>query len=139
MDIAVRDGYDNMDWDSVTALLREAYWCAGIGLGEVQKGAANSALNVGAFCGDKQIGYLRVVSDKTRYAYIMDVIVHPDHRGKGAGLAMMQHTMDHPALTSVRHWTLITRDAHGLYEKFGFAPTKRPADWLEIRKTDEPR
>ena len=97
------------------------------------KGAANSALVAGGFLPDgTQVSYIRVISDKTRFAYILDVIVDEGHRGKGLGKRMMDYVLHHPELADVCQWTLITKDAHGLYSQFGFAPTSRPDDWMTI-------
>ena len=67
-EIIIKDGLDNMNFEEVTRMLAKAYWCLGIGLEEVQKSAVNSALVVGAFLENEQIGYARVISDKTRFA-----------------------------------------------------------------------
>lgn len=134
-EIVIRDGFDNMDFVKVTQMLATAYWCPGIGVDEVKKGARHSAVVVGAFLKSKgQIGYARVISDKTRFAYICDVFVDEDHRGKGIGQKLIQHIFTHSELKSVYHWLLITKDAHGVYEKTGFGPLLRPSSWMEIRK-----
>lgn len=135
--IEIRDGFENMDFDSVTALLSKAFWSPGIGIDEVKKGAANSALVVGAFIdGMGQVGYARVVSDKTRFAYLTDVIVDERFRKHGLGKMMIRHILSHQELVDVYQWLLITRDAHAFYREFGFQPVSRPLDWMEIR---EPR
>lgn len=134
MDIVIRDGCENMDWDAVAAMLATAYWSEGIQKEEVQKGAVNSALTVGAFSKKEQVGYLRVISDKTRFAYILDVFVKPEFRKKGIAGRMLNHTLDHPEFTGIYQWMLITRDAHKLYKKHGFVPITRTDDWMEIKK-----
>jgi ribosomal protein S18 acetylase RimI-like enzyme len=128
------DGYDEMDFVKVTAMLKGTYWCNGIREAEVLASARNSALLVGAFTKDSnQVGYARVISDKTRFAYILDVIVDECCRRQGVGQAMIKCILNHPDLKDVYQWLLVTRDAHGVYQKFGFNPVSRPDDWMEIR------
>lgn len=132
--IIIRDGFERMDFECVTRMLAQSYWCPGIKIEEVKKGALNSALVVGAFLDQrKQIGYARVVSDKTRFAYILDVFVDDEYRRRGIGQQMISHILAHDELKSVYQWLLITKDAHGVYGKAGFTPVSRPGDWMEIR------
>lgn len=132
--LALKDGFDAMDFRKVTEMLAEAHWCRGTKIEEVTKGAENSALLVGAFLPDgTQIGYVRVISDKTRFAYIVDVVVDEAFRRRGVGQAMMAYTLAHKSLSDVYQWLLITKDAHGVYRKLGFEVTSRPLDWMEIR------
>lgn len=131
---SIKDGYDEMDFDKITGMLKDAFWCIGIGKREVIKGAQNSALVVGVFTDDnEQIGFSRVISDKTRFGYILDVIVDEPYRKQGIGQSMVRYIMDHPDLKEVYQWLLITKDAHGVYQKVGFNPIARPDDWMEIR------
>jgi N-acetylglutamate synthase-like GNAT family acetyltransferase len=130
----LKAGYDEMDFDKVTGMLKDAFWCIGIRKEEIIKGAQNSALLVGAFTSDnQQIGFSRVISDKTRFAYVLDVIVNSDYRKQGIGQAMMNYILNHRDLKEVYQWLLITKDAHGVYQKVGFTPVARPDDWMEIR------
>lgn len=137
--IIIKDGLKNMDLAKVTELLGRSFWSPGIGIDEVKKGASNSALVVGAFLKDgTQVGYARVISDKTRFAYILDVFVDENFRKKGIGQLMMKHILSNDELKNIYQWLLITKDAHGVYEKVGFKPISRPMDWMEIRN-DRPR
>ena len=134
----IKDGFTNMNFEQVTGMLEKAYWSKGIKIEEVKKGAENSAIVVGAF--DKagnQIGYARAISDKTRFAYIMDVIVDENFRKRGIGQQLVKHILHHESLNDVYQWVLITKDAHEVYSKLGFVRTKRPDDWMEI-KTERP-
>lgn len=134
IEFSIKDGFSNMDFDAIAAMLTKAFWCEGIKKEEVIKSAGNSAFLAGAFTNEnQQIGYARIISDKTRFAYLLDVIVHEDYRRQGIGQAMVKHIMTHPELKDVYQWLLITKDAHGVYSKLGFAPVSRPADWMEIR------
>jgi GNAT superfamily N-acetyltransferase len=80
-----------------------------------------------------QIGYARAISDKTRYAYILDVYVDENFRKQGVGQAMIKFILNHTKLKDVYQWLLITKDAHGVYSKLGFKPLENPERWMEIR------
>jgi GNAT superfamily N-acetyltransferase len=127
-------GYEYMDFFKVTEMLTATYWSPGIKMDEVKRGAANSALVMGVFKSTEQIGYARVISDKTRFAYILDVIVDERYRKQGIGQMMIKTILQHTALKEVYQWTLITKDAHGVYSKLGFKPIEHPEKWMEIRK-----
>jgi ribosomal protein S18 acetylase RimI-like enzyme len=130
----IKDGFDKMDFDKVTGLLSKVYWSMGIKKSEILQSAKNSALLVGAFTSENiQIGYSRAISDKTRFAYILDVIVDENYRKAGIGQAMVSHILNHLDLKDVYQWVLITQDAHGVYKKVGFNSLARPKDWMEIR------
>jgi GNAT superfamily N-acetyltransferase len=134
-DITIRQGFHNMDFSVVTEMLSKSFWCPDIKIAEVIKGAENSALVIGVFTMDqKQIGYARVISDKTRFAYILDVYIDEDYRHQGIGQRLIQSILECEELQDVYQWQLITKDAHTFYRKFGFEPSKRIADILEIRK-----
>ena len=135
---SLRYSCDAMDFAKVTAMLATAFWCEGISELEVRRGAENSALVVGAFLGGEQVGYARAISDKTRFAYILDVYVDERFRRRGIGQMMVRGILGHEDLKDVYQWLLITKDAHGVYEKLGFRVTARPGDWMEIR-TPRPR
>lgn len=133
--IEYKTGLDNMDMTRVTAMLSKAYWSPGIGLAEVTKAAQNSALVVGAFNGKGcQIGYGRVISDKTRFAYLTDFYVEEGYRGRGVAQQMIDRVLKAPELSDVYQWLLLTKDAHSLYRKNGFTAAGRPQDFMEIRK-----
>jgi len=133
-DIIIKDGIDAMDFEKVAEMLSKSYWVPGIKIEEVIKSAQNSALAVGAFLQDQiQVGYARVISDKSRFAYICDVYVDENYRRCGIGRRMMNYILSHKSLEDVYQWLLVTKDAHGIYSKVGFKPVSRPKDWMEIR------
>jgi GNAT superfamily N-acetyltransferase len=119
-----------IDWARVHGWLTTSYWTPGISLERVRRGGENSALVLGAYWkGAEQAGYLRVVSDKTRFAYLCDVWVEEKHRGKGLARAMVQVALEHPDFATV-NWLLATQDAHGVYAKLGFTPLQHPDRWM---------
>lgn len=133
-EITILEGMAQMDFARVAALLADAHWCKGIAQEEVQKASAHSALVIGAFYGGRQVGFARVVSDQTRFAYLMDVIVDPSMRDHGIGQQMVEHILSHPLLRDVYQWMLVTTYAHSLYERCGFTRTKRAGNLMEIIK-----
>ncbi len=138
-DFTIRESIDAMDFERVHAWLAATYWTPGILRETVERAARHSALVLGAFDADGiQIGYARLVSDHTRFAYLCDVIVDETHRGGGIGQAMVRHMLEHPEFATVRTWTLATRDAHTVYAPLGFLPVvdpvSRPDDWMVLRR-----
>jgi GNAT superfamily N-acetyltransferase len=97
----------------------ESYWAQGIPREVVERSIVNS-ICFGLYKDDEQIGFARVVSDKATFAYLADVFVLPEHRGKGLSKWLMQIIHGHPELQNLRRWWLGTKDAHGLYEQFGW-------------------
>lgn len=133
-DCVLKFDYENMDFTRVTGMLKQAYWSKGIAIEEVKKAAYNSALVLGVFYWDMQIAYARVVSDKTKFAYIMDVYVDEPYRKNGIGSFMINTILKNEELKDVFHWVLITLDAHGVYKKCGFKALVKPEIWMEIRQ-----
>jgi len=112
-------------------LSNEAYWAKGRNMETVRKSIDNS-LCFGVYHGDKQIGFGRVVTDFSVFAWIMDVFILDDYRRNGLGKLLMDTIMNYEQLHSVQHWGLETDDAHGLYEKFGFRLVRRPEKFMEM-------
>lgn len=134
MDIVYKCGIGSMDFERVTEMLSQAYWSSDIKIDEIKKAAVNSALVIGAFSeDDRQIAYGRVISDKTRFAYLTDFYVDMEFRKKGICRKMAELVLAHPDLADVYQWLLVTGDAHGLYEKCEFKVIARPLDFMEIR------
>ncbi len=96
-----------------------SYWAKGIPLDVVMRSVENS-LCFGLYLHRQQVGFARVVTDKATFAYLADVYVLPPHRGKGLSKWMMQVIHAHPELQTLRRWLLATKDAHALYEQFGW-------------------
>ena len=121
-----------MDVDAIHRYLsEESYWAKGIPRDRLERAIANS-LCFGAFEGDAQVGFTRVITDYATFAYVADVFVLPSHRGRGISKQIMAAVMAHPGLQGLRRWMLVTRDAHGLYAQFGFAPLDAPERHMAI-------
>ena len=137
VEVKIVDDLEQIDFDKVTALLADAYWTPGIGRSEVMFGASHSTLVLGAYLKDELVGYLRVISDRARFAYLLDVIVDPEYRRQGIGQALVRHALNHERLKAVYQWLLRTKDAHGVYSRFGFTNIDQPDRWM-VRQTDRP-
>lgn len=132
---SARDGYvistdpARLDREAVWRFLRTSYWSPGIERDIVERGIEHS-LVFGLFAPDgAQAGFARVVTDHARFAWLADVFVLEEHRGRGLGVWLVDTVVAHPQLSGLRI-VLATADAHGLYERFGFVPVV-PGRWLE--------
>jgi GNAT superfamily N-acetyltransferase len=121
-----------MDAVAIHAVLTEMYWSRGIPLDTVRR-AIEGSLAIGVFDGDRQVAFARAVTDGATFAYVADVYVLEAYRGRGVATRMMEAMTTHPRLRGLRRWLLSTRDAHGLYRKFGFAPVSAPDRLMERR------
>jgi len=120
-----------LDQRVIAEFLASSYWAQGIPPAIVAKSLANS-LCFALLDGDRQVGFARVISDYATIAYLGDVFVLPEYRGRGLSKWLMECVMSHPQLQGLRRWILATRDAHELYAKFGFTPLKRPEFFMEL-------
>ena len=111
-------------------LATQSYWAGDIPREIVARSIANS-LCFGIYDDARQIGFARVISDYSTYAYIADVFVLEAYRGRGLSKALMGMITSHPHLQGLRLWTLRTADAHGLYRKFGFVEPTLPERLME--------
>lgn len=122
---------DRLDLDVIHGFLTECYWAKGIPREAVARSIENS-LCFGVYAKSKQVGFARVISDFATYAYIGDVFILDEYRGRGLGKWLMECIMRHPRLQGLRRWSLVTRDAHQLYARFGFTPLKTPDRYMEL-------
>ena len=116
-------------------LLEESYWAQTRTMDQTRTAIENS-LCFGVYVGGRQIGFARVVSDFATFAYLGDVFVLDEFRGRGVSKRLMKEIIAHPRLQGLRRWLLATRDAHGLYEQFEFASLKFPDRWMERTAPD---
>ncbi len=111
-------------------LSNRSYWAKGRTIEQVKRSIEHSAC-FGVYKEDNQVGFARVVSDFTIYAYMLDVFVLEEERGTGLGKFLMICMMNHRELNKVNRWMLGTEDAHGLYEQFGFTSLKKVENHME--------
>lgn len=112
-------------------LCNESYWGKGRSLETVKRSIEHS-LCFGVYSGDAQVGFARVVTDHATFAYLADVFILEAYRGNGLSKRLMQEIVSHPQLQGLRRFMLATKDAHTLYEQFGFRPIVNTDRWMEI-------
>ena len=122
-----------MDLGAIHAYLTRSYWSEGISKELVAKAMAGS-LCFGLLDGRRQVGFARVITDRATYAYLCDVYVLEEYQGRGLGTWLMREVMTHSDLQGLRRFGLVTRDAHGLYEKLGFTALSSPPGHMEIAR-----
>ena len=121
------DGYEldddpaRIDLDAVHAYLTSSYWAEGRSRGTVERLVRSAQRVVGLYADGRQVGFCRAVSDDASLAYLADVYVLPEHRGRGLGVELVREMIDNGPYAA-RRWLLHTRDAHQLYRRFGFGP-----------------
>ena len=124
-----------LDVATIHTFLAGTYWSPGIPR-EIVERAIAASLNFGAYVGQVQVGFMRVVTDRATFAYLCDVFVLEPWRGRGLSKLMMECVLSHPELQNLRRWMLATADAHGLYRQFGFESLARPERMMEITVPD---
>jgi GNAT superfamily N-acetyltransferase len=122
---------DRLDRAIIHEFLRGSYWARGIDRRTVER-SIDGALCFGVYEGAAQVGFARVITDRATFAYVADVFVLDSHRGRGLGVWLMEAVRAHPDLQGLRRWILMTRDAHGLYEKSGFRRLEDASRCMEI-------
>ena len=128
--ITVSTDKNKLNVSFIQHFLKDIYWAAGRTIEEVQT-TIDSSVCFGIYLDEEQIGFARVITDYVVFAYLMDVFIAEEHRGKGYSSILIQHMMEEPRLKDVKIWRLATSDAHFLYEKFGFAPLAHPEKMME--------
>jgi len=138
-----RDGFQvstdpaRLDLDAMHRFLRTAYWSENIPRDLVERAVAGS-LNFGLYGMRDQAGYARVVTDRATFAWICDVFVLEEYRGRGLGHWLMACVMAHPDLQGLRRWMLSTADAQDLYRPFGFEVPDDPGRLMARKLPDSP-
>ena len=120
-----------MDHDAIHAFLSRSFWAEGISKTIVAKSIKHS-LCFGLFHDRAQVGFARVITDRATFAYLCDVYVLEAYRAKGLAKWLIKTVMAHPDLQGLRRFQLVTRDAHGLYKRFGFQAPQNPVRHMEI-------
>jgi GNAT superfamily N-acetyltransferase len=111
-----------IDFEFVHRFLRdESYWARGVDA-EVQRRSMDHALCFAIYSGERQVGFARVVTDFGRFAYLADVFIVKEERGRGLGKWLVECILAHPQLRDIEGWLLGTADAHTLYTRYGFEP-----------------
>ncbi len=123
---------ERLDVDLIHRFLsEESYWARGRAR-EVTQRAIDHSICFGAYVDGRQVGFARVVTDRATFAWLADVFILDDYRGRGYGKTLVAAVLNHPDLRGLRRWLLATKDAHGLYAPYGFAPVP-PERFMERR------
>ncbi|WP_246070653.1 GNAT family N-acetyltransferase [Paenibacillus kobensis] len=112
------------------------YWAKSLTYEAFERAVAHSAVVVAAYDADadnRLAGFARVISDCATFAYLTDVFIVEPYRGRGLSKKLMRFMMSHPDLQGLRRFALVTKDAHGLYEQFGFQPLHDAEKWMQIK------
>jgi len=122
-----------LDIEVIHGFISQSYWAKGMPKALVERMLRNSSC-WGVYHQTAQIGFARVITDKTTFAYLADVFILAKHRGKSLSKALVATILVHPDLQGLRRWMLITADAQGLYERFGFKVVPHPERHMEIHQ-----
>ena len=120
---------ERLDLELIHGVLSTSYWAEGRPRDVVERSIRHS-LCFGVFDGDRQVAFARVITDRAVFGYLADVFVAPDYRGRGISKGLMAAIVEHPDVRRLKLFLLRTRDAHGLYEQFGFAPVSHPEELM---------
>lgn len=126
-----------LNLETIQELLGTSYWAPDRPM-ELTRRAIEHSLVFGVYDGEQQIGFARIVTDYTVFAYVCDVMIADSYRGQGLGKWLVDSMLAHPELQGVRRWLLITRDAQGLYSQFGFVGLDEPERYMELMRTAAP-
>ena len=132
MNVSIRTELSLLDVNAIHAFLTRSYWARGVSRERVSK-SLEASMCFGLFDGERQIGFARVITDRVTFAYLCDVYVLEQHRGLGLGKRLVQAVRAHPDLRALRRFLLKTRDAHGLYEQFGFERVDDASGFMQIK------
>lgn len=126
---------EKLDIDLIHSFLNRTYWAEGISKETIRRSIEGS-LCFGVYENNKQVGFARMITDRATFAYLADVFIIEEYRGRGLSKWLMEVIMSHPDLQRLRRMILATKDAHGLYEKFGFTPLINVERWMHILDPD---
>ncbi len=124
-DIIISDDKAKLNIELIHNFLSRSYWAEGRTIAEVKSSIQNS-ICFGIYSGNRQIGFARVVSDLTVIAYLMDVFIVEEYRGKGYSKFLLKKIFEDERFRNIKKWILATKDAHSLYARFGFEKIKNP-------------
>lgn len=121
------------DLDAVCDMLAKSYWANARKREVIQRSIENS-LCFNMYDGVRQIGFARIITDHAVFAYLCDVFIEEEYRGRGLGKWLMECILSYPSLRNIKRIELATRDAHELYRKYGFTEVPHPENIMQILK-----
>lgn len=128
--ITISTDKNKLQLEVIHKFLTTTYWANGRTFQDVKK-SIDHCLCFGVYNGNEQIGFARIATDYTVFAYLMDVFILPEYRGNGYSKQLMKAVHEEPLLESCKVWMLKTSDAHKLYEPFGYTELKYPEKLME--------
>lgn len=132
-DFLVSTDTEMSDIDAICSMLAKSYWASTRTKDVIEKSLKNS-LCFNLFYGERQIGFARVITDHATFAYLCDVFIEEEYRGKGLGKWLLECILDYPTLKGIKKFMLATRDAHNFYRKFGFKELENPEKYMEFSR-----
>lgn len=127
----ISSDFKEMDIHKIHSYIAQSYWAKNIPIETFEK-ALNNSLCFGVFSDEhKQVGFARMITDHATFAYLADVYIEEEHRGRGLSKWLMKIIHDHPSLIGLRRIMLATKDAHGLYKQFGYTELSDPSLIME--------
>lgn len=129
-DIFITKDKSLLNTQQIQNMLKETYWGKTRSLKEIETTIENSRC-YGLFLNNEQIGFARVLSDTVVFAYLMDVLIHKDHQGKGYAKILLDFIFNDPEYANIHRWNLNTKDAHDLYRQYGFSDLASPDVFME--------
>ena len=131
MSIEISTDPSRLDFSLIHDFLSNSYWATGRPREVVERSIKHS-LCFGAYENGRQVAFARLVTDRSVFAYLADVFVVPDHCGRGISRLLLDAILAHPDLKDIRLFRLATKDAHGLYAKYGFKSMVNPEKTMEL-------
>jgi len=129
-EIIISDDKSKLDVELIHKFLTTSYWAKGRTIDEVKKSIDNS-ICFGIYKNDNQIGFARIITDYVVFAYLMDVFILEEHRGNSYSKLLLTRIFDDERFKGIKKWMLATKDAHSLYNQFGFERVQRPERLME--------
>ena len=129
-DVIISNDKSRLDIELIHKFLTRSYWAEGRTIEAVKKSIEHS-ICYGVYKANKQIGFARIVTDSTVFAYLMDVFILEEQRGKGFSKLLLKKIFEDDRFKSIKKWMLATKDAHSLYAQFGFDEIKNPERLME--------
>jgi len=126
----INDDKSKLNINLIHSFLTNSYWAKGRSLEKVELSIQNSDC-YGIYLGENQIGFARIVTDLVTIAYLLDVFILEEHRGKGFAKKLLAAIFENPKYNTVQKWKLASRDAQSLYAKFGFTPVTSHKNQME--------
>src|SRR5258708_3876155 len=134
-DFTISTDRARLDLGVIHGFLSESYWAKGVSIDIVQRSIEHS-LCFGVYYLKQQVGFARLITDYTTFAYLADVFIVEAYWGQGLSKWLMESILKHPDVQGLRRWMLATRDAHGLYKQFGFETLTDPSRIMQIVDLD---